>query len=225
MSQELVALDEGVLLHKEKKKCCGKGSKTESFGKSAKDVFGKGAGKVTSTWTEFKTFISKGNVFQLAIGFIIALQFNAVVMSLTNDIIMPPIGMAIGNNLVNLFLVIKPGNSFYNQSNIVNGVAQPANPPPPPYTTLKQAQDDKAVTWNWGLFFQTCINFIIVALILFLIVTIYSKMVALKKIIMKEKDPFTPTMVDCPMCYSSIDNRSKRCKFCSSEVDFEKKKD
>lgn len=85
----------------------------------------------------------------------------------TDDIIMPPIGMAIGNNLVNLFLVIQvrpfcfwsgsllihsscspqPGRSYYNTSNVINGVVQPAVPQPPPYATLDEARADKAVTW------------------------------------------------------------------------------
>lgn len=214
------AIDLGEEHRVEKKKCCRRGSAKE-FGKSTKDMLGKGAGAVGGTWTEFKTFISKGNVFQLAVGFVLALQFQLVVQSLTQDIILPPIGLAIGNNLNNLFLVIKPGNSFYNQSNIVDGVAQPKDPPPPPYNTLQQAQADKAVTWNWGAFFQVVMNFIIVALILFLLVTLYAKMVALKKFVMKEKEPWKPGSKDCPQCFSSIDERSKKCKFCSSETYFE----
>ncbi len=80
-----------------------------------------GGSALGGTWTEFKLFITKGNIFQMAIGFILALQFNNVVQSLTNDIVMPPIGMAIGNNLISLFVVIKFGKSYFNQSNIVNG--------------------------------------------------------------------------------------------------------
>ncbi len=82
--------------------------------------------------------------------FILALQFNNVVQSLTNDIVMPPIGMAIGNNLVSLFVVIKYGRSFYNQSNIVDGVAQPVEPPRKPYASVAEAHADGAVTWNYG---------------------------------------------------------------------------
>jgi large-conductance mechanosensitive channel len=82
--------------------------------------------------------------------------------------------MAIGNNLISLFVVIKLGKSYYNQSNIVNGVAQLAAPPPPAYLSIVQAQADGAVTWNYGQFFQVCINFIIVALILFSTLLSYS---------------------------------------------------
>jgi hypothetical protein len=127
-----------------KKKCCS--HYREHVLKSAK----KSGAAVGGTWTEFKLFISKGNIFQMAIGFILALQFNNVVQSLTNDIVMPPIGMVIGNNLISLFVVIKLGKSYYNQSNIINGQPQLRDPPPPPYLSIVAAQQDGAVTWNYG---------------------------------------------------------------------------
>ncbi len=145
-----------------KRKCC-----TWTYADHVRRHAAKASSGIGGTWTEFKLFITKGNVFQMAIGFILALQFNEVVKSLTNDIIMPPIGMAIGNNLLSLFVVIKLGKSYFNQSNKVDGVAQLADPAPPPYLSIVQAQADGAVTWNYGQFFQVCVNFIIVALILF----------------------------------------------------------
>lgn len=102
---------------------------------------------------EFKTFAVKGNVLDLAIGLILGAEFGKIVNSLVNDILMPPIGLMIGNvDFKNLFLILKPGN------------------PPGPYMTLAEAQKAGAVTLNIGLFLTTVITFTIVAFAVFLLV-------------------------------------------------------
>lgn len=103
---------------------------------------------------EFKEFAVKGNVIDLAVGLIIGAEFGKIVNSLVNDVIMPPIGLVIGNvDFKNLFFVLK------------DGVAQAG-----PYETLAEAQKAGAVTMNFGQFITTAITFTIIAFAVFLIV-------------------------------------------------------
>ena len=103
---------------------------------------------------EFREFILRGNVLDLAVGIIMGTAFTAIVSSLVNDIIMPPIGLALGGvDFSNLFLVLKQGSKA-----------------PGPYETLKAAQDARAVTMNFGLFFNVIISFLIVAFAVFLLI-------------------------------------------------------
>lgn len=104
--------------------------------------------------SEFKEFAVKGNVMDLAVGLILGAEFGKIVNSLVNDIIMPPIGLIVGNvDFKNLFVVLK------------EGAAQPA-----PYATLELAQKAGAVTLNVGLFVTTAISFVIIAFAVFLLV-------------------------------------------------------
>lgn len=103
---------------------------------------------------EFKEFAMRGNVVDLAVGIIIGGAFSKIVDSLVNDVIMPPIGLILGNvDFSNLFLVLKQGSKA-----------------PGPYETLKAAQDAGAVTMNFGLFFNVIISFLIVAFAVFLLI-------------------------------------------------------
>ncbi|NIP31144.1 MAG: large-conductance mechanosensitive channel protein MscL [Candidatus Dadabacteria bacterium] len=102
---------------------------------------------------EFKNFAMKGNVVDMAVGIIIGAAFGTIVTSLVNDLLMPPIGLALGNvDFTDLFAVIKEGS--------VAG----------PYATLAAAQEAGAVTVNWGKFINTIISFIIVAFAVFLLI-------------------------------------------------------
>lgn len=102
---------------------------------------------------EFREFAIKGNVVDMAVGIIIGAAFGTIVQSLVNDVIMPPIGLALGNvDFSNLFVVLKEGV------------------PPGPYAALADAQAAGAVTINYGLFINTVISFVIVAFAVFILV-------------------------------------------------------
>jgi len=109
---------------------------------------------------EFKEFAVKGNVVDLAVGLIIGAEFGKIVNSLVNDVIMPPIGLVIGNvDFKNLFITLK------------EGIATPG-----PYATLVDAQKAGAVTMNMGLFVTSMISFTIVAFAVFLLVRAMNKL-------------------------------------------------
>lgn len=145
---------------------------------------------------EFKEFAMRGNVLDMAVGIIIGVAFGAIVNSLVADVIMPPIGLALGNvDFSNLFIVLKAG-----------GTAGP-------YASLAAAKQAGAVTLNYGFFINTIINFIIVAFAVFLLVKginrLRRKQVAL---------PAEPTTKQCPYCLSTVSIKATRCAFCTSEL-------
>ena len=138
---------------------------------------------------EFKEFIMRGNVLDLAIGIIIGAAFGKIVTSFVNDILMPPIGLLLGQvNFNNLFLSL-------------NGQ---------PYVSVEAAKAAGAPTINYGLFIQTIIDFLIVAFVIFLIVKQVNRL--------RKKPEPTPTTRECPFCTSIISKNAKRCPFCTSEV-------
>lgn len=113
-----------------------------------------------SMMKEFREFAVKGNVIDLAVGLIVGAEFGKIVNSLVNDVIMPPIGLLVGNvDFKNLFLVLKAG------------AAQPG-----PYATLVDAQKAGAVTVNVGLFLTSMVSFVIVAFAVFLLVRAFNKL-------------------------------------------------
>ncbi|OGO01639.1 MAG: mechanosensitive ion channel protein MscL [Chloroflexi bacterium RBG_13_53_26] len=143
---------------------------------------------------EFKEFIMRGNVIDMAVGIIIGVAFGAIVSSLVKDIIMPPIGLLLGNvDFANLFAVIKEGE-------IAAG----------PYDTLAQAQAGGAVTINYGLFINFVITFLIVAFVVFLMIRQINRM--------RRVPAAAPTTKDCPYCFSSIPIKATRCGHCISEL-------
>jgi large conductance mechanosensitive channel len=110
---------------------------------------------------EFKEFALRGNVLDLAVGIIIGAAFGAIVSSLVDDIIMPPIGLLLGNvDFSQLFVVLK-GDGTYN--------------------TIQQAKDAGAVTWNVGLFINAVIKFAIIAFAVFLLVKGFNTLARRKK--------------------------------------------
>ena len=142
---------------------------------------------------DFKAFIDRGNLLQLAVAFIMGVAFAAVVTSLVNDIIMPAVGLALGGlDFTSLFAVIKDGD------------------PAGPYNTVVAAKEAGAVTINYGIFINAIIVFIIVALVLFLLVKAY----------MKTQKPVAEevTTKDCPFCATSIPIAAHRCPNCTSEL-------
>ena len=147
---------------------------------------------------DFKAFIMRGNVIDMAVGIIIGIAFGAVVSSLVNDIIMPPIGLALGNvDFANLFIVLKEG--------LIHG----------PYASLAEAQAAGAVTINYGAFVITVVNLVIIAaVVFFLIVRPVARMQARKK----AEEPTAPTTKECPYCFTSIPIQATRCPNCTSEL-------
>ncbi len=144
---------------------------------------------------EFKTFILRGNVLDLAIAVIIGGAFNAIVTSLVKDIIMPPLGLILKNiNFTDLFISL-------------NGQA---------YPTLKDAQDAGAPTVNYGLFIQNTINFLIIAFVIFLLIRAVNHLQTLKPA--PETVPAAPTTKECPYCLSTVPLKATRCPHCTSEL-------
>ena len=139
---------------------------------------------------EFRDFALKGNVIDLAIAVIIGAAFGAIITSLVNDIIMPPIGYALGGvNFNDLFIPL-------------NGVA---------YASLAEAKAAGAPTINYGVFLNTIINFIIIAFVLFLVVRSINRL-------KKASVPTVPTTKECPFCYTQIPIPAKRCPNCTSDL-------
>ncbi len=146
---------------------------------------------------EFRDFIMRGNVMDLAIAVIIGVAFGAVVKSLVDDVIMPPIGLLLGGvDFADLFLVLEDG------------------PTAGPYDTLQVAKAAGAVTWRYGLFINTIITFLIVAFALFMIIKGMKRMERTKK----ADAPAAPTTKTCPHCQSAINVKATRCAFCTAAV-------
>jgi large conductance mechanosensitive channel len=145
---------------------------------------------------EFKEFIFKGNVLELATAVILGLALSGVINSLVNDVIMPPIGMALGGaDFRDIYVVLKDGPG--------NATA--------PYESLGAAQADGAVTWRIGMFVNAVINFVIIAFVIFLIVKAANKA-------KRKKEAGEPTEKDCPRCMMKIPIKATRCAHCTSDI-------
>jgi large conductance mechanosensitive channel len=143
---------------------------------------------------EFKDFAMKGNVVDMAVGIIIGAAFGTIIKSLVDDILMPPIGMLLGNvDFSNIFVVIKEGK--------VAG----------PYASVAAAKAAGAVTVNPGIFINTIISFLIVAFSVFLVIKNVNRM-------KKETPPPDPAVKDCPICFTVIPVKATRCPNCTSEL-------
>ena len=144
---------------------------------------------------DFKAFLMKGNVIDLAVGMVVGTAFTGMVKSLVDDVIMPPIGLLIGGvDFSNLFLTLKEG-------------AKAAGP----YATLAAAKDAGAVTMNIGLFINTLISLVIVGFAIFMVVKAISKL-------QKQPQPADPTTKECPQCCTEIPLKASRCPHCTSEL-------
>jgi len=144
---------------------------------------------------EFKEFIMRGNVVDMAVGIIIGAAFGVIVTSLVSDIIMPPIGLGLNNvDFANLFVVLKEGD------------------PLGPYASLADARAAGAVTINYGVFIMSIISFLIIAFFVLLLVRY------INRIRREHETPKEATTKECPYCLSKIPIASKRCAYCTSEL-------
>ena len=153
---------------------------------------------------EFKAFALRGNVLDLAIGVIIGGAFQKIVTSVVNDLIMPWIGWLTG------------GVNFNDQFVII------ANPKGADLTLINSLEAAKAAgvtTFNYGAFITAVIDFLIMALIIFLLVKGINKLQDLGKKKEEPAAPAAPTTKKCPYCFSEIDIKATRCAHCTSEVE------
>lgn len=154
--------------------------------------------KENAVLREFKEFAMRGNVIDMAVGIIIGASFGTIVKSLVSDIIMPPIGLLVGNvDFSELFIVLKEGTKAAG-----------------PYATLKDAAAAGAVTLNYGAFINTVFIFVLVAFAVFILVRSINKLKRKTETI----PPAEPTNKICPHCYSTISIKATRCAFCTSEL-------
>ena len=142
---------------------------------------------------EFKEFAMKGNVLDMAIGIILGVAFGKIVTSLVEDLLMPPIGLLLGKvDFTNLYLNLSDKN----------------------FDTLAAAKAAGAATLNYGIFLNTIINFLIVALAIFLLVRQVNRM-------KRQPEPApaaAPTTKECPYCLSMIAIKASRCPHCTSAL-------
>jgi large conductance mechanosensitive channel len=144
---------------------------------------------------EFKEFALRGNVVDMAVGVIIGGAFGAIVNSLVDNVIMPPIGLLLGGvDFANLFALLKAGS------------------PAGPYLSLADAQAAGAVVISYGVFINTVINFVIVAFVMFLLIRGMNRMQK------EEAPPAEPTTKECPYCLSVVAIKATRCAHCTSEL-------
>jgi large conductance mechanosensitive channel len=139
---------------------------------------------------EFREFVMRGNVLDLAVAVIIGGAFGKIITSFVNDILMPPIGLLLG------------GVDFANLFFSLNGQA---------YASLADAQAAGAPTINYGVFLNTVIDFLIVALVIFLVVKAANRM-------KKPAPAATPTTKECPHCFTNIPLKATRCPNCTSQL-------
>jgi large conductance mechanosensitive channel len=141
---------------------------------------------------EFRKFIARGNVFDLAVGIVIGAAFTTVVKSFVDDILMPPIGALTGGvDFSNLYLPLSGGG----------------------YATLAEAKEAGAATINYGVFLNNIISFLIVAFAVFLLVRGYNRLRTLE-----ESAPPAETEKDCPFCLMRVPKEAVRCGHCTSEI-------
>ena len=140
---------------------------------------------------EFKAFVMRGNVLDLAVAFILGGAFGTIVKSLVDDVIMPPIGKLTGGmDFSNLFITLGGGN----------------------FASLADAKKAGAATINYGIFFNNIITFLIVALAVFMLVR------AVSKLQRSEPAPAAPTEKECPLCRMKIPVGATRCGHCTADL-------
>ncbi len=153
--------------------------------------------KKTSFFSEFKTFIMRGNVIDLAVGVIIGAAFQAIIKSLVDDLVMPVISLATG------------GIDFSNMFISLNGEK---------YETLAAAQEAGAAVFAYGNFINAVLNFLIMAFVIFVLVRTINKLrekTAKNEEVVEE----APTTKKCPYCKSEIDIEATKCPNCTSDVE------
>ena len=145
---------------------------------------------------EFRAFILRGNVLDLAIAVVIGAAFGGVVKSLVDDVVMPPIGLAVGKvDFTNLYVLLQDGPKS-----------------PPPYASLAEAKAAGAVTLNYGLFLNSIFGFVIIAAAIFTIVKAANRLYRVPA-------PPPPNTKDCPFCRNAIPLAATRCGHCTSQLE------
>ncbi len=145
-------------------------------------------------WKEFRAFVARGNVTDMAVGIIIGASFGAIARSLVDDLLMPPLGLLLGNvDFQDLFVILRPGME------------------PGPYLTVAQAQEAGAVTLNYGLFINSVVSFLLVAVAMFFVVQFVNRL-------RREEEPAPPSTQTCPYCRTSIPVEASRCPYCTSHL-------
>ena len=145
---------------------------------------------------DFKAFVMRGNVVDMAVGIVIGAAFATIVQSFVKDVIMPPIGLLLGDvDFTDMFAVLKQGEV------------------PGPYVTLADAQAAGAVTLNWGVFITTIVTFLIIAFAIFMVIRALSNMQR-----KEEEAPAEPTTKECPHCFTVIPIKATRCPACTSQL-------
>ena len=141
-------------------------------------------------WKEFRLFILRGNVLELAVAVVLGAAFGRVVTSLVEDLLMPPIGLALGGvDFRNLFVDLSRGG----------------------YATLAEAQAAGAPTLRYGIFINAIVSFLIVAFAIFLLVRSLNRMFP--------PVPSSASLTrDCPFCLSAVPVNARRCAHCTSEL-------
>jgi large conductance mechanosensitive channel len=143
---------------------------------------------------EFKEFVMRGNVVDMAVGIVIGAAFGTVVKSFVDDVLMPPIGLALGNaDFSNIFFTLKEGSKAAG-----------------PYASLAAAKAAGAVTINLGTFINTIISFVIIAFAVFLVIKAMNNL-------QRQEAPAAVTK-ECPYCFSAIPVQASRCPHCTSQV-------
>lgn len=146
-------------------------------------------------WNEFKAFVMRGNVMDLAIGVIIGAAFGAIVKSLVDDLIMPVLGLITGGvDFTDKYVLLKDGATVA-----------------PPYASLAAAKEAGAVTLNYGQFINNIITFLLVALAIFMLVRAINRLY-------KQPSAPTPDTRPCPYCTMTVSLQATRCPNCTSEL-------
>jgi large conductance mechanosensitive channel len=146
---------------------------------------------------DFRDFMMRGNVLDMAVGIIIGAAFGTIVNSIVKDVIMPPIGLVLGNvDFANLFAVLKAGTT------------------PGPYASLADAQTAGAVTINYGLFINTIVSFLIIAVVLFFLIRAFVH----ARSRLETKNGVAVTTKACPYCLSQVPVKARKCAYCTSEL-------
>lgn len=148
---------------------------------------------------ELREFIMRGNVIDMAVGIIIGAAFGKIIDSLVKDVIMPPIGLALGKvDFSNLYWQITPTDVTY--------------------PSLQAAQEAGAVTINYGMFINNVVSFLIVATAVFMLIKFMNK---LQNAVVKkeaEEEAAAPTTKECPYCFSTININATKCPHCTSDL-------
>ena len=172
--------------------------KIDKKAKKLKKLEEKALKKSKGFWSEFKSFATKGNVIDMAVGVIIASSFTAIVNSLVKDIITPLISLLTGKiDFTNLFIALD-GNT---------------------YTTLTEAEEKGGSVLKYGNFITAIINFILIALCIFVFLKIFFGIVNRKK---KQVEQVKTTKI-CPYCKSEINIQATRCPHCTSVLEEDNK--